>query len=290
MTTASDHELVQSLPKGTRVENIESSVGTRMVTVLIPPRSARPIHLVSRQNGSGPFMDYRGASESPKISLIFFASSIPWQNGDSLNKEMPPAKILQGPRVPPLPSTASQPYPEVVGNYANLPSVRRSPAFGPQRQPLIRVGIITSGTAAAEGNRAPPVRNACGSPQRRVVPETWAQPRESRVLGERSADLQDRYHIAPMEPIRWRALRLDYPSSPLSYCSADRFRSGRPSWSERINALTQREKELLADQECLWEIDSPCSSPRRLVHRTEPVSCQHQRDSLKAGGESRPAR
>jgi hypothetical protein len=53
LTTTSDHRLVQSLPKGTRVENIESCVGTRMVTVLIPPRSTRPVHLVSGEHGLG---------------------------------------------------------------------------------------------------------------------------------------------------------------------------------------------------------------------------------------------
>ena len=204
LTTASNHELVQSLPKGTRVENIESSVGTRMVTVLIPPRSTRPVHLVSGGHTLEPFREYQKASLSPKISLKLFAGSIPWQTGDSLDNLMPPAYILQGPRVPPRPSTAVQPYPEVVGNYANLPVVRRSPAFGPPEKNLMRVEIDTSGTADVERNRPPPDRNACGTFLRFEPPEVWAPPRESRLFRDRPTDLRDRYHVAPMGPSRWR--------------------------------------------------------------------------------------
>ena len=67
LTTATDHELVQSLPKGTRVKNIESIVETRMVTVLIPPRSTRTLHLVSGGHTLEPFRGYPKASPSPEF-------------------------------------------------------------------------------------------------------------------------------------------------------------------------------------------------------------------------------
>ena len=101
--------------------------------------------------------------------------------------------------------------------------------------------------------------------------------------------MRNRYHIAPMGPIRWGTSCSGQPSSPAASQSADRF-FDRPSRSEREDEMTRREGELLADHECIWDIDSPCFSPRRLVPRNEPESCRYHRTSPESKDEPRPTR
>jgi hypothetical protein len=54
--------------------------------------------------------------------------------------------------------------------------------------------------------------------------------------------------------------------------------------------MNRRKRELLEDQECMWDIDSLCGSPRRLVRENTPGSCRYQRPSRDATDEPRPTR
>ena len=265
------------------MEDIESNMGTRMVTVLIPPRSTRPVCLLAGERGSGEIehREYPRASQSPKATLQYFADSIPWRNGDDLVKEMPPANVLVGPRVlTPITLIAFEEYYEVVGNYHTMPVVQRSPTFGPPEQPMERVGVITSGRADVEDARPPPSRRERKALNARVGPETWA---ESQHRGSA------RYRISPMATMRWKTFGSDRQSSASASQAADGL-FHRPTRSERENEMNRREEELLEDQECIWDIGSPCSSPRRLVRENKPGSCRYQRTSLDSKDEPRPTR
>jgi hypothetical protein len=175
LVTSTTPRLVQSLPKGTRVEKIESTLATRMVTVMIPPRSTRPVSLVAgeRDLSDLKYTEYPRASQCPKTTLQHFAKAIPWRNGGDLVKEMPPANVFLGPRVLTPPTLiAPQEYPEGMGNYHTLRVVRRSPAFGPPEQPMERDDIITSGRADAEYALPTPSRRGRQAFTTRVGPET----------------------------------------------------------------------------------------------------------------------
>ena len=109
--------LVVSLPHGSRVENIGRYMGMRMVTVLMPPRSIRPVILLAgeRELGDLNHTEYRRASKCPRITLRRFTNSIPWRNGDDLVKEMPPANAFLGPRVF-TPPALGVPLPEKISS------------------------------------------------------------------------------------------------------------------------------------------------------------------------------
>ena len=154
----------------------------------------------------------------------------------------------------------------------------------PTELPMERVGLVIGGRADVEGARPPPSRRAGEALNVRVGPETWA---ESQQRG--SARLPYRYRISPMGPIRWKTFGSNQRSSPNTSQSANGF-FHRPTRSEREDEMSHREGELLEDQECIWDIDSPCFSPRRLVPRNEPESCRYHRTSPESKDESRPTR